>query len=124
VSAPGELARFGVVGVASNLVLYLLYLAATALGIGHKTAMTALYCLGVLQSFAFSRAWTFRHRGHAGGSLARYSAVYGAGYLLNLALLYALVDLAGIAHQPVQAALIALIALLTFLLQKYWVFRR
>lgn len=123
-SAPGELARFGVVGVVSNLLLYLLYLAATALGIGHKTAMTGLYCVGVLQTFAFNRVWTFRHRGHAGAPIARYWTVYGAGYLLNLALLYALVDVAGIAHQLVQAALIVLIAVLTFLLQKYWVFRR
>jgi putative flippase GtrA len=122
-STPGQLVRFGTVGVLSNLVLYLLYLGATALGLGHKTAMSCLYCLGVLQTFALNRGWTFGHRERAGAALARYWALYGAGYLLNLALLYALVDLAGLAHQLVQAALVVLIAALTFVLQKYWVFR-
>ena len=122
-STPAQLLRFGAVGLLSNVVLYLLYLGATALGVGHKTAMSSLYCLGVLQTFALNRGWTFGHRGRAGAPLTRYWAVYGAGYLLNLALLYALVDLAGFAHQLVQAALIVLIAALTFALQKYWVFR-
>lgn len=122
-SAPGQLVRFGAVGLLSNVVLYLLYLGATALGVGHKTAMSVLYCVGVVQTFFLNRAWTFGHRGRAGAPLVRYWAVYGAGYLVNLALLYALVDLAGLAHQLVQAALIVLIAALTFALQKYWVFR-
>jgi putative flippase GtrA len=122
-STPAQLARFGTVGLLSNLMLYLLYLGATALGVGHKTAMSVLYCISVLQSFFLNRAWTFGHRGAAGAPLARYWALYAAGYLVNLGLLYALVDVAGFAHQLVQAALIVLIAALTFTLQKYWVFR-
>ena len=122
-STPAQLVRFGTVGVLSNLTLYLLYLGATALGVGHKTAMSVLYCLGVLQTFALNRRWTFGHRRPAGTPLARYGALYAAGYLVNLGLLYALVDIAGFAHQLVQAALVVLIAVLTFTLQKYWVFR-
>jgi putative flippase GtrA len=122
VSAPGELLRFGTVGVVSNLVLYLLYVAATAAGIGHKTAMSVLYCLGVLQTYVLNGRWTFRRQGRPGAA-ARYGAVYCAGYLLNLALLYLLVDVAGLAHLAVQAGLIVVVALLTFLLQKHWVFR-
>jgi len=122
-STPAQFARFGTVGLLSNLTVYLLYLGATALGVGHKTAMSVLYCLAVMQSFFLNRAWTFRHRGAAGAPLARYWALYAAGYLVNLGLLYALVDVAGFAHQLVQAVLIVLIAALTFTLQKYWVFR-
>lgn len=121
-TAPGELLRFGVVGVVSNVLLYFLYLALTAAGAGHKAAMTGVYCLGVLQTYAANRRWTFgRPGGH--GAVARYWAVYGACYLLNVGLLVLLVDVAGLAHQPVQACLIVLVALLTFLMQKHWVFR-
>ena len=38
-----ELTRFGITGVVSNAVLFLGYVLLTELGMGHKTAMTALY---------------------------------------------------------------------------------
>jgi putative flippase GtrA len=123
VSAPGELARFGAVGVLSNVLLYFLYLAATALGTGHKSAMTLAYCIGVVQSFYLNRSWTFRHEGLARTALARYWAAYLAAYGLNLVLLLVLVDMAGLQHQLVQAVLTAVIAMLMFLTQKFWVFR-
>ena len=40
---------FGVVGFASNLVLYLAYLALTNIGLRHKFAISILYVVGVLQ---------------------------------------------------------------------------
>jgi len=122
-SAPGELARFGAVGLLTNAALYLLYLALTWSGVGHKLAMSVAYCAGVVQGFILNRAWTFRARGAERTASARYSAAYLAGYLLNLGLLYLLVDRAGLPHQAVQAALVLLIAPLLFLAQKFWVFR-
>jgi putative flippase GtrA len=118
-----ELARFGTVGVLSNALLYVLYLAATSLGMGHKTAMTLLYCIGIVLTFFCNRQWTFRHSGTARTALVRYMTAYVAAYALNLALLFLLVDAAGLPHQAVQGMLIAAIALLLFLAQKFWVFR-
>jgi putative flippase GtrA len=123
VSAQAQLLRFGAVGLASNALLYLLYLGMTSLGIGHKLAMTLAYCLGVAQTFLLNRRWTFAHGGPAGVPFARYVATYVAGYLLNLGALLVLVDAAGYPHQVVQGVLIVLIAVLTFLAQKFWVFR-
>jgi putative flippase GtrA len=114
--------RFAIVGVASNLVLYLFYLALTALGLGHKMAMTLLYAVGILQTFIFNKHWTFTHRGGTPRSLLRYLAAYGGCYGLNLVLLYVLVDRLGLPHAPVQGVAILGIALIVFLLQKYWVF--
>jgi putative flippase GtrA len=124
VSAPGELARFGAVGVLSNALLYVLYLAATGLGMGHKSAMTLLYCVGVLQTFFLNRQWTFRRGGTARAAFIRYWVVYLSAYALNLALLFLLVDTAGLPHQAVQGLLIVAIAALMFLAQKFWVFRQ
>ena len=45
-----QFVRYALVGLAANFVLYLAYLALTWLGMGHKTAMTLLYALGVLQT--------------------------------------------------------------------------
>jgi putative flippase GtrA len=123
VSVPGELARFGAVGLLANVALYLLYLAGTGLGLGHKLAMTLAWCIGTLQGFVLNRNWTFRSRAPARAALARYWTAYLAAYALNLGLLILLVDRAGWPHQAVQGVLIVVIALLLYLAQKFWVFR-
>lgn len=117
-----QLFRFALVGLGSNAVLYLLYLLLTGLGLGHKTAMTLLYILGVLQTFVFNRHWTFRHQGKMPKALRRYLASYGFGYCFNLGMLLIMVDRLGLSHQIVQGILILITAGLLFLLQKYWVF--
>lgn len=111
------------VGLASNLVLFLLYLSLTGLGIGHKSAMTLLFVVGTLQTFVFNKRWTFTHQGYLQASFLKYLAVYGFAYLLNLTSLLVFADHLGLPHQIVQGVMILSLAILLFLLQKYWVFR-
>lgn len=118
----GQFVRYGVVGLASNLVLYLAYLALTMLGMGPKAAMSVLYLLGVAQTFLFNRTWSFRHDGVWHGSFPRYVASYAFGYLLNLAVLWIAVDQMGLPHQVVQGVMILTLAVMLFMLQKFWVF--
>lgn len=117
-----QLFRFALVGLSSNVVLYLLYVLLTGLDLGHKTAMTLLYILGVLQTFLFNRRWTFRYQGRMPKALLRYLTSYGFGYFFNLVILIIMVDRLGLPHQIVQGILILITARLLFLLQKYWVF--
>lgn len=119
----GQFLRYAVVGLASNLVLYLAYLGLTIFGMGPKTAMSLLYTLGVAQTFLFNRTWSFGHDGALHGAFARYVASYSFGYLLNLAVLWVAVDNMGLPHQIVQGIMILSLAILLFLLQKFWVFR-
>lgn len=114
--------RFIIVGLASNLILYLLYLVLTAVGLGHKTAMTMLYLTGTLQTFIFNRRWTFGHRGLFHQAFLKYLAAYGLGYGINLLVLLLLVDRLGLPHELVQGVMILVLAVLLFLLQKFWVF--
>ena len=115
--------RYALVGLTSNLLLYLLYLLLTYLGMGHKSAMTGLYFLGVLQTFVLNRNWSFRHNGHVSHALARYLIVYATGYFLNLIVLLLLVDFLGFHHELVQGSMIMFLAVLLFISQRYWVFR-
>lgn len=118
----GQAARFLLVGIASNGFLFLIYLTLTALGIGHIAAMTGLYFLGVVQTFALNQRVTFRHDGAAARSAWRYAASYGACYVLNLGAMIWFVDRLGFPHRTVQGVAIVTIAALLFLLQKFWVF--
>lgn len=118
----GQLIRYGVVGLLSNGLIYALYLFATEVGTEPKVAMTLLYILGVVQSFAFNRTWSFRHGGAHGPAFVRYCVTYAMGYLVNLLGLYVFTDRFGWSHEAVQACMIFVVAGLLFVLQKWWVF--
>jgi putative flippase GtrA len=121
-STPVQMLRFAMVGLASNAVLYLVYLGMTAAGMGPKLAMSMLYGIGVAQTFLFNKRWTFNHSGRFDAALLRYFAVYAGGYLANLLVLAWLVDVLRYPHQIVQGVMIVLLAGCFFLLQKFWVF--
>jgi putative flippase GtrA len=116
--------RYAIVGISSNIILYLAYLLLTGFGLGHKTAMTLLYAVGILQTFLLNRHWTFGHQGSMHSAFARYVIVYFLGYLVNFSGLYVFVDVLGFAHQLIQGMMIILVAVLLFALQRLWVFNR
>lgn len=117
-----QLSRYAVVGLASNAVGYLLYLLLTYAGMGHKSAMSLIYAVGVAQTFYFNRSWSFGHNGMISSAFLRYMAAYAFGYVFNLAALMMLVDSWGWPHQWVQGGMIFVLAGMLFLLQKFWVF--
>jgi len=116
-----QVIRYLIVGVASNLIGYLFYLALTRLGVGHKTAMSCIYVIGAAISFYLNRRWTFRAARPIRAGLARYLLALALGYLLNLAWLYIFVDLLGWRHELVQAGAIVVIAVYFFMINKYYV---
>lgn len=118
-----QLIRYAVVGLMSNLLCYLAYLGLARLGMDPKLSMSVLYCVGVMQTFVFNRKWTFEHSGAQRTVFSRYCAAYGIGYLLNLSVLYVMVDLQGYPHQLIQGVMILVLAGMLFLAQKFWVFR-
>lgn len=117
-----QLVRYGIVGLASNVMGYLLYLGLTYLGMGPKLAMSLLYCVGVLQTFVFNKKWSFRFHGATTPALVRYATAYAVGYVVNFSALMLMVDQMGLPHQGVQGALIVVVAAMLFLAQRYWVF--
>lgn len=117
-----QFTRFAVVGLASNGILYFLYLMLTQLGMGAKLSMTLLYLVGAAQSFTFNRRWSFEYRGPHKLMFIRYIFAYMFGYLINFFGLFLLVDSLDLPHRIVQAALIPTIAIALFLLHKFWVF--
>jgi putative flippase GtrA len=114
--------RYASIGVASNVLCYVIYLGLTRLGLGPKLAMTLLYVVGLLQTFVFNKRWTFQHVGAHRKVFFRYCAAYGFGYVINIGALFILVDLCGFPHQLVQGVMILSLAVMLFLIQKYWVF--
>lgn len=118
-----QVLRFGFIGLASNLVLYFLYLGLTNIGVGYKFAMSLVYIVGVFQTFIFNKKWTFNNHGDLSVTFMRYVILYGVGYLINLGILILGVDQFGYPHQWVQGGVIVFLAGFLFLMQKLWVFK-
>ena len=117
-----KLFRYGLVGIASNLTIYFLYLLLTYLGVEPKAAMTVVYIIGTSIGFIGNRSWTFAHRGNFSGAALRYLLSHLFGYLLNFLILFTFVDHLGYPHQWVQAVAIVIVAGFLFILFKYFVF--
>lgn len=119
-----QLMRYGIVGLGTNALGYVLYLGLTALGMGPKLAMSLLYMVGVLQTFVFNKAWTFRYVGQGRAAFQRHVVLFVIGYLVQFLLLALMVDTLRWRHQWVMAGVILLMAVFFFLGQKFWVFRQ
>lgn len=114
--------RYCTVGLLLNVLGYGLYIFVTWLGLEPKVAVSIFYPLGVVYGYFAHKSLSFRHKGDHAFSGARFLLAQMGGYLLNLALLAALVDHFGIPHQIVQACAIVLVAIFLFLSFHYFVF--
>lgn len=123
-STTGQLIRYGMVGMASNLSAYLVYLLITHWGVGHKAAMTLVYVAGATIGFFGNRQWAFAHQGEMRSAMFRYCIAHLLGYLLNFFILATFVDHLGYAHEYVQAAAIIVVAGFLFVVFKRYVFRQ
>jgi len=113
--------RWGLVGIGLNLAGYAVYLALTRWLLGPKLAMTLVFLGATGLSFLLNSRWSFAARMQI-AAFVRYLFVYAGAYATNLATLDLLVDRGGMRHEYVQGAMVAVIPLATFLLQRYWVF--
>ena len=118
-----QLFRYGLVGIASNLSGYVLYLLLTYLGSTPKITMSFLYVMGAVIGFWGNRKFAFAHTGSLFGSGVRYAISHCIGFLLNLVILIVMVDKMGYAHQWVQAVAIFVVAGFLFLAFKFFVFK-
>lgn len=119
-----QLVRYGIVGIATNGLMFAGYLGLGTLGIGPKAAMSLLYVPGVLLGFLWNRSFTFHHRGNVPLSMARYLSAYAVGFVFTFAALLIFVDWLGLPADPVVLVLIFVTAALLYCLQRYWVFRQ
>ncbi len=118
-----QVSLYGVVGVANNLLGYLLYIALTHLGMEYKTAMSLLYIVGVAISFSANRKIVFKHTGNIHKAVLKFCLAHILGYTLNFCLLSFFANKMGYPHELVQAAAIFIVAGFLFIFMRFFVFR-
>ena len=123
-----QVLKFGVVGGAAAAThLGVLFALKAGCGLVPETANVLAFLVAVQVSFLGHHHWTFRTHGH-GGRLARvylrFFAVACVGFLLNAGLYSLFLRIPGLHYLLAQAIVQAVVAVASFLLAKFWAFRK
>jgi putative flippase GtrA len=112
--------RFLAVGVLNTAFGYGVFAALVLLGMAPMPALVLTYIVGVMFNFTTTRRFVFAQSPHA--SFARFAAAYVVIYFFNAGL-YELVSMAGAGPLATQALCVPVVAVFSFLLFKFQVFR-
>jgi putative flippase GtrA len=116
--------RYAIVGLA-NTVLYclLLWLVLSATSLRHAVAVTFAFCVAMLFQYAANRRFTFESPRRIGPELIRYVVVAAINYVLNLGVLWLLLDVVSTSRLVAVVATGALSATCGYFLSLVWVYR-
>jgi putative flippase GtrA len=115
--------RFAAVGVTNTLLSTAIFAVLFHLGVHYLLASALAFAVGALNSYTLNRRWTFRSHAPRGPELARFVGVQAVGLGVNLALLAALVEVAGIRHVVAQLLAFPVASLVMFALSRQWAFK-
>jgi len=117
-----QLLRYGLIGVATNALGYLVYFVVTGAGFDPKATMSVFYIIGATMGFFGNKKLSFAYDGNSYRAAIRYAIAHTIGYCVNLTVLTVMVDWYGYPHQYVQAGAIFVVAAVLFVLFKFFVF--
>jgi putative flippase GtrA len=118
-----ELGRFCVVG-ASGYAVNLAVFALTLKVLAYPVAFVLAFVVAASSNFVWNRWWTFRvHHGVPHRQYARFLSVSAVALAMDLIVLAALVELAGLTKLPAAAVAILVATPVSFLGNKIWSFR-
>ena len=124
----GQLVRFGIVGGISTLVYAAVFLPLVKWVMPEGWAVGAVpfaFAVAVAVGFPLHSLWSFKGHGTrtAGQSQKmKFVAVQGSGLVMTLAFTWILVDLSGLADWAPLVPAVTVIPLVTFLINRHWVF--
>lgn len=84
--------RFLFVGALNTIVGYGVYAACIYAGLHYFLAQFIASVMGITHSYLWNKFFTFRVRKKSVSEVFRFVAVYGAAYLVNVLLLWVLID--------------------------------
>jgi len=119
----GELGRFVLIGVKSNIIYFVIYVSLTLLGVDHRIALTVVYVFGILYMFVFNKHFVFKKKDGANlPQFGRHILVYSGIWVVNIAVLQVLAIHFRISPYIVQLLFMAIMAVAIFIFSKYFIF--
>lgn len=119
-----QFVKFGVVGIINVLVTYGVYYVLVFLGLNYLIANTVGYMAGILNSYYWNNKYVFKNNIHSSTKkLTKVFASYLVTYVINIVLLYFLVQQIGISEVTAPVIVILVTIPINFLLNKFWAFK-
>ena len=117
-----KITRFFMVGLSNTLLTYLFYVLLIKLELDYKLALFFVYLFGIIFGYLLNRYWTFSSNKQHRLSFIKYLMWYIIVFILNLLFLIFLVDFLLLNPIYSQLFVVLIISLVSFLVQKNWVF--
>lgn len=121
-----QLVRFGIVGLTLTAINAVIYLSLLRFDVNPYVAQTFAYGIALLFAFRFHGNFTFKGHGSRAQPVkqfARFLVVNLVGYSTNQGFIWLLTVHYGLPSSAAVVPMVLVTPILTFLLQRLWVFR-
>jgi putative flippase GtrA len=117
----GQFLKFCIVGVTNTTISLVVYYLLLKFGVQYLLASTISYCAGLLNGYILSSAFVFKQKKSLNQAL-KFIGVYLSALLINLLLLYCLVDIFGVSEFFAQVVVTVFNVFYNYFLNKIWTF--
>ena len=114
--------RYCSVGVLNTLISLVTSFILLASGLNVFASNLIGYVVAISNSFILNRKWTFNHTGRVGNSLIKFLVICGTCYVIQLAVLWSLIERLSLGVYIGQVYAMSVYTLLGFLANKYIAF--
>jgi putative flippase GtrA len=116
--------KFGLVGGLATLIHAVLFVALMeTAGLGPMAANVGAYAVAVFVSYFGNFRWTFGAARPEVGSFLRFCVATAAGFVLNTAAIWAIMDLYGLPYPYTLPVIAGVTPVVVFALNRAWSFR-
>ncbi|RCX19014.1 putative flippase GtrA [Fontibacillus phaseoli] len=116
--------KFIIVGVLNTLVGFVVYAGFIQfVNRNYFIALVFSHIVGVAHSYLWNNKWTFGQKNYQAKSAAKFVVVYIFTFLVNLFLLFILVDTMGTNKLIAQGIALFITTLISFFAHKHWSFQ-
>ncbi len=122
--ASKQLIKFFIVGVSNTALDFIIYAALTRIfHLYYLVSATISFIFSVTWSFNLNRRWTFKVKRRLVTQYATFFFVNAIVLLLNISILYVLVDCLGIYDLLAKVIASVILGIFNFTINKFWTFR-
>ncbi|NQX60251.1 GtrA family protein [Paenibacillus qinlingensis] len=116
--------KFLIVGVLNTIVGYIVYfLCLRSFDLNYMFSLLIAHTLGVVHSYLWNSKWTFKSGSHTYKNLVKFMGVYVCSFLINLLLLYIMVNYLRINPLFSQVVALFITTVVSFIGHKFWSFK-
>ena len=117
-----NIAKFAMAGSLNTLLAYVVYILLIMGGMKYLHALIVDYIIGIIIGYLINYYWVFTNHGNHGLKFIKYLIIYIGVFFLNGLFLTLMVE-SGISGPIMsQFIILCIISLLSYLVQKYWIF--